>query len=177
MIFHFEADSTDPLKNTFKVYDYRIKAGSSAPDDFSTLCTDDSAVFNDDFYSNYQFFITSDMTNVEFNELKRRAYLDFRIDSYFSEGMVTNSEGKPTAFTENDVINYYKFKDGSVTSDPLNPYIYEKTGSETVSFLLQNINKPGLAGLQRGTPGAATTYDTDIYIFYNVRTYDLEHDL
>lgn len=197
LYFHFIEDPVDHNKNTYKVYDYKISHSDMVPVNFAGLyakvCTDDNALYVDDFYSGYEYYITMNDMTIAGNDLKRKAYLNFSIDAYNCEGLVEDpATGDGTAFTKQNIIDNYKYVDAKnsrvmsdnnvvndITTDPMLPYTYEKIGTELVSFSLENISDPSLVTYTRGnelTTSKVFDYDTDIIIFYNVRTFRIGAD-
>ncbi|MBP3857873.1 MAG: type II secretion system protein [Ruminiclostridium sp.] len=184
--------ASDKLQATYVVYDYPIKAGSTAPSDFNTLCTDEYKLFKDDFYAGYQYFMTMDDIGIQSNAVRNRAYLNFRIDSYYCQGDSTDKRvtktGDVIGLNADHIKKYHQYVDKILDAgateliDPMDDMAYEKTASENVSFSLENISNPKNVKLVRGdktyTGDTLTSYKygTDIYVFYNVRTYRIGKD-
>ena len=190
LVFHYVKDDHDPLSSTFKIYDVQIKklAGGGMPS-ASDLDNGDYLAFNDDFYGGYEFFMTGEDTKV-------RAYLNFRIQSYDFRGEYTD-----TGILPSDVSDYYSYLDSPTSDDPLYKFINEKTGSENISFALENVkvktksilDDKGTADdsddeyiydaqmdsgnwltVTRGSAGVGgVPAGTDVVIFYNIKTYDV----
>ena len=191
LYFHYEDGGTggDELKHTFRIYDMPVEFDTDVPDTAAAFCsalmalTDPSdsksdplyTVFNKEFYGNYQFLITMGQLGVRENTLKQRANLSFGITSYEFRGDTLDASGEGTSFVEDDVKNYYKYmnKVATVTEDPMDKYISERTGVENISFALENISKASSVNLMQGT---SSIYGTDLIVFYNVRTYNIAKD-
>lgn len=201
MLFRMVDVPGDPLRTTFKVFDIPVTSGTGNPPDLTSLSAD-NVVFIDEFYNNYEYFITTDDTAIQTNSMKKRAYLNFRVDSFDFKGEYTKGFKTNTApgGTGDVIIDYYAYIDtpGHVeANNPHNIFAEERTGSETVSFVLENvpvetnyIDSDGdglLDSIETSTPtasitrgkvnGATTTYSNDLIVFYNIRTYDIKTDV
>jgi prepilin-type N-terminal cleavage/methylation domain-containing protein len=202
LLFRVITDPADPLKRSYRLYDIPVTSGTGNPPDLSTLSAN-NVVFIDEFYNDYEYFITTDDTAVQANSMKKRAYLNFRIDSFdfkgeYTKGFSTNTS--PTG-TGDVFIDYYAYIDNPSHDPKDNPFIRfteEKTGSEVVSFTLENIpvetnyvdsDSDGLLdSIEATTPnvsitrgklspgGTSKTYSTDTIIFYNIRKYNIKTD-
>ncbi len=208
MIFKFIDENapdpiTDPLSYTYKVYDVPVTKDTDFPtgfDDLSSWCDDDDyGLYTDNFYNNYQYFMTIDMprtwdpvaktdsetlSNANKNAVKNRVYINMRIDAYKFEGNTVES-GTEIGLTEGSITAYHQYIDeyninhNTATVNPFDKYAYEKIGTENISFSLENISNASNVKYVRGhipTGGSTATYGKDIYIFYNVRTYDIAND-
>jgi len=126
MVFDF-----DSVKGSYKVYDIPITSTSMPLN--ATALVKNNLVYTDDFFGPYSYFITSDNLNVEVNPAKKKAYLSFRIDSYdFGQ------EAKQ--ITTTNVADYFTYiNNGKTGTNPFDDYVMFRSGSENVSFALENI--------------------------------------
>lgn len=194
LIFRYADDATDPLKSTFKVYDIPITSASAT---MPSSITADNVVFIDEFYNGYEYFITTDDTSIQANSLRKHAYLNFRVDSFnFKDEYTKGFKDEDTVGVSGKVItDYYAYIDGGSTgTNPFQRFTEERTGSEVVSFTLENIpvdthtvdddgdgvfdrveaTTPNVSITRGKTVGASTTYSTDMIVFYNIRKFDVK---
>ena len=203
MIMHYSEDKNDPLKHTYKLYDYTIPKGLTSMPVESSIINDNNLVYIDEFYGGYEFFMTFDgpagdpddavdMASVA-NTQTERAYFNMHIDSFNITGDYTNS-----SFTDKDIIDYFsKYKSDGKFESEMDKYVNERVAVDNVSFNLENIkvdveykqvdeNGDGKPDVMRAFPtvnsfnidrgNESGSYDTDIIIFYNVRIYDIKSD-
>ena len=126
MVFEYDA-----VKGNFKVYDLAITSDTMPP--MAMALTKANLIYSDDYYGPYSYFITCDDIAPQANPMKQKAYLNFRIDSYHF-----GDSGKQ--ITQTDVTHYYKYiNDNKAGDNPLDQYAFFRSGSENVSFGLENI--------------------------------------
>ena len=203
MVLHYTENKDDPLKHTFKLYDYAIPKGlTSMPAEDKVIC-DDTLVYLDEFYGGYEFFMTFDgpagdpgapinIASVA-NAQTRRAYFNMHIDSYNIDGDFSTH-----SFTADDIKDYYtNYTSDGVISSKMDDYRNERVAVDNVSFTLENIKMkviskevdtdgdgnpdtlqtiPQLDGLAIDRGNELGGYDTDVVILYNVRIYDIKND-
>ena len=158
---HFD-DSGE--KGTMKFYDVKLD-GTGLPA-LSTVATKDNLVFTEDFFGNYQYFMTIDDDDLgkNTNSRTKKAYMNIRLDSYnFGPDDASNMD----ALT---VQNYYKHVISNGVVD--NPFeaaaiVSEKTGSELISFTLENIkaSEANVSGIKTDTLGNKQYYSNGAPIF------------
>ena len=184
MIFHFEPDKYESFKNTFKVYDIPLKHNTFTTgmkfEDFMGDAHTDNLVFTDDFYAGYQYFFTID-------DPDPKSYLTLHIDSF---NIINGADDGTTirGINADDAANYHKYIDSVVKekkgvlgvtalSNPMDKFIYERTASDDVTFRFENLSKVSY-NIYYGTDktDGISDFGSDIYIFYNVRTYRTDKD-
>lgn len=178
MVFKF-VENTDTTLNTFKVYD--LPVSGTTPSSYNFALNDKDLVFTDDFYGDYRYFISFHDTSVEKakNPAKNSYSLNFRIDSYNPTGDVVDGSSNPIGFDLSHIQHYYKQvadgKDPDDDEDAMIKFVSEKIGSENVSFQLKNIHQDSQINIHFGkkNASAASDYRGDIYVFYNVKTYEI----
>lgn len=169
-VAHFDGptDSSDPIysvkKGTMKFYDVKLD-GSGLPA-LSTVATNDNLVFTEDFFGNYQYFMTIDDDDLgkNTNSRTKKAYMNIRLDSYnFGPDDASNMSGET-------VKNYYRhiITNGAVA----NPFeaaaiVSEKIGSEMISFSLENIkaSEANVSGIKTDSLGNKQYYSNGAPIF------------
>ena len=126
MVFDF-----DSVKGSYKVYDMPITSDEMPLN--ATALVRNNLVYTDDFFGPYSYFITTDNIGAEVNPAKKKAYLSFRIDSYdFGQ------EAKQ--ITTTNVADYFTYiNNGKTGTNPFDDYVMFRSGSENVSFALENI--------------------------------------
>lgn len=189
MIFEF-----DTTEGNFKVYDLAITSETMPPE--ATTMVPVNLVYNNDFYGNYTYFITCDNLAPESNPMKQKAYLNFRIDSY-------DFGDSGSKITQDNVKDYYNFITNKTGTNPLDQYAIYRSGSENVSFGLENIKVevkyqpakyadgspmyaedgvtqlitpvPSISGASVTRPSSPTetTAGYDMVVLYNVRKYSV----
>ena len=163
MYFHYVPNiDGDTTKSTFLVYDIPVTKDDTIPTDFAafknkfanvdatTGVIDTTYLLYDiDFYGGYEYFFTMDDQAVKSNDLKKRVFLNFRVDSYNCEGVVqgtVGSETVPISFQPADISGYHAYVEECAESpltahtNPMDAYMLEKTGSENISFSLERVH-------------------------------------
>lgn len=145
----FDYNSTT---GNFKVYDLAMT--SNAMPAMATTLVKNNLIYTDDYYGPYSYFITCDNLAPEANPMKKKAYLNFRIESY-------DFGNEPLKITQDNVKDYYTYINNNKTgTNPLDDYAMFRSGVENVSFGLENIKvevKYQPATYADGSP----MYDTD----------------
>ena len=180
-----------PEKGTMKFYD--VKITSSGLPSLATLRMNEY-VFYDEFYGGYQYFLTMDEDDLgkNTNSRTKKAYLNLRLDSYNFGSDDAEDITKPM------IVNYYNYitSHGTAGADDFQNIAISKTGSEAISFTLENIKATEISrpktddhgnkmyysngapmwetyvsagGAQIHRPSTAT--GTDIVILYKVKKY------
>ncbi len=173
LIFHFEEDTTDPLKNTYKVYDVKIdSSGSYASTVFDASGNMNGEVFDDAFYVNSQNLIIAPVETVR-NRVRNSHYITFDIIPFDCE------EDYPTIHLKSDTLNYYYAYQANHKADPvtypdetfgLSTLAEQRSGGvETISFELQNIAVDDATNWKAKSPSGAG--GSDILIFYYTKHY------
>ena len=126
MVFDF-----DSTKGSYKVYDMPITSNSMPLN--ATALVRNNLVYTDDFFGPYSYFITCDNKKPEANPTKRKAYLNFRIESYD----FGNENKKITTDNIKDYMTY--IANDKTGTNPLDDYAIFRSGVENVSFGLENI--------------------------------------
>ncbi len=173
LVFRFEESADGDEFNTFRLYDVPIHdTDTGVPSDLSSY-----SVFNDDFYSGYQFFITTNekmgidghFGNV--NNLTHNAFFTFSILGY-------SFKNSSTAITSDFITDYYDYITNGGDSDPINQLISARTALEEVSFIFENIRiMPAANGIYNNYVDTnridikRKTDSTDVAIFYAIRNY------
>jgi len=159
-VAHFD-DSDE--KGTMRFYDVALGAGGLPA--LSVLATDTNLVFAKDFFGDYQYFMTIDDDDLgkNTNSRTKKAYLNIRLDSY-NFGIEDTSD-----MTETMIQNYYKYiiSNGSSGSNDFNNVSYDKTGSESISFTLENIkaSDTNVSGIKTDSLGNKQYYSNGAPIF------------
>jgi prepilin-type N-terminal cleavage/methylation domain-containing protein len=187
---YFPGSDTAGTHGTMKIYDMKIaKTASGLPS-----LSDNDLVFADAFYGNYQYFITTDDTNLAQNTNVRtkKAYFNLKVESFnVDDGY---------EFDSDRITSHYKYvdkkaEDGTLLDDTLDELSYYKIGTEVVSFALENMKVGELSRIKTDeygnkkyysngapiwestptTPSATVTRKsdgTDLVILYKVKKYD-----
>ena len=160
-VAHFD-DSGE--KGTMKFYDVKLDGGGLPA--LSSVATNDNLVFTEDFFGDYQYFMTIDDDDLgkNTNSRTKKAYLNIRLDSYnFGPDDASNMD-------ESTVQGYYRYviTNGAGT----NPFeaaaiVSEKTGSEMISFSLENIkaSETNVSGINTDSLGNKQYYSNGAPIF------------
>lgn len=184
LVMHLVKSPDGDDKNSFVLYDVPIKTGSTIPASTTALEGSNYNVFLPEFYSSYQFFMTTDEkmggteTEPHFmnsNNVTHKAFFSFNILGYkFKEA------GK--GIDDTTVKSHYTYINGTdttMTSDPIEDLISNRTAVENVSFTFENISigQDNNTGLYNDYVGSnqidihRKDTDTDLIIFYTVKTY------
>lgn len=193
LIFKYEANTTDPVRSTYKMYDVPITATSTYSESY-TGSTPKNPVFADAFYGNYEYFISVDpfatgvadpstgiiaepMTEtVKINKLKDQPFLSFSIRAYdFKDATcyMSDTDGALAKYFNSYISPRTTINSG--TGNGVDKYGLYRTAFEEVSFALENIpvsrdaaGNPTQSGAFYSDP---TTAGNDIIIFYSVQNY------
>lgn len=207
LVLRYVPDTVDPIKSTYKLYDIQItSSGCVWPSTEAQWAA--CAVFSDDFYNGYEFFLNLDKEFIEnradhgatYNKNKNKLYMGLELTSYdFTYDYWDTATNKGPMITATTLKDDTDNKIAPLT-DPdkvreLAEMGQERTGKETVSFLLHNIDyyeKSGttlpdgtvLSGGMVADPAyfVFKGYDsilpsTDIVFFYGVENYTIENSL
>ena len=171
LIFHYEADPSEPEKASYQLYDVPISATSSSFIDSALNGSDiKNPVFADHFYSSGQNLIVPTLTLSE-NKMRGSYYASVEIIPYdISEDyIVRNASGaldpssvyiKPTT-----MMDYY-----TNPATALSELVPQRSGAiETITFELQNITETTKWSSNRAGAGLGT--GPDILIFYYTNQY------
>ncbi len=183
-------DDSDPKSKTFKIYEVKMKNDSSMP-----ALDDDYLAFSNDFYGGYEYLMTCEDIVPKMNNQKKRAYLDFKIQTF--------DFGRDYENGLDDLLitGYYTNQDTHAVSDYIREteLIHERTNVESISFSLQNVRVKSASQVNdNGTPSDDTddfyetdtvfepgsdltitrgnapgVYGTDVVIMYNIHHYDI----
>ena len=203
-VAHFDdpANPDDPTnppeKGTMKFYDLKIgDHGITSLPSLSDLLDETKVgpVFTQDFFGDYQYFMTIDDDDLgkNTNSRTKKAYMNIRLESY-NFGMDSAED-----MTSSMITQYYQYvtSKGTVGADNFPNIAYDKTGTENISFTLENIKAAEISsiktvggvkqyysngapmwetyssagGAKIHRPAAASTSGTDLVILYKVKKY------
>lgn len=195
LIFHYEKNTEEPFKSTYKLYDIPIGTGGSYSSTAFTSGKLNGAVFSDNFYlDNSQLIILPEL-NVVPN--RTRNTLLMRLDIYpYSFDTDYYDENGPDAnniYIKKDTLTKYYLEyvaaeianpgtgKAEADADVLGPLAVKKTGtSEGVAFQLRNLNQQNKIEVNsdgsvksynwecHNSGGAGTYAGSDVIIFYYI---------
>ncbi len=137
MLFHYDASV-----HSFRIYDMIITDKDMAmPADITAVAG--TEVFDDAFYANYEYLITTDMTSTNNTNYASKAYVEFVVSAYNSgnEDPSITDDAERYNVTAKNVIGHYGWAATHTGDDPMDTgeIAMNKLSTERPSFAMENI--------------------------------------